>query len=184
VGGSCGTAMHAALMVARRCTPDDLIVMIMPDTGERYLSKVHSDDGMRENRLLDVGQVRVEEVLRGKTRASMPPLISVEVTDSLRKALYLIKEYDVSLLPVFKGKEVVGTLSDASVMEAALDDATALDRPVETVMTPPLPTIDKSAQLLEAKRMLARRHPALLVTEAAHVVAILTRFDIIEYEAA
>ena len=184
VGGSCGTAAFAAIKIARGLGPESLVVVILPETGERYLSKVHSDDWMRENRLLDVEQVRVEEVIRGKTSGPLPALISIDSTDPLRKALYLIKEYDVSLIPVFRGKEVVGTLSDADVMEAALDDASALDRAVDSLMKKPLPTIDKSAHLSEAKRMLARRNPAVLVTDQSHVVAILTRFDVIEYEAA
>ena len=184
VGGSCGTAVHAALMVAKRAGPEALIVVVIPDTGERYLTKVHSDEWMHENRLLDPATVRVEEVLRGKSMGSMPPLISVGSEEPVRKVLYLIKEYDVSLIPVFKDKKVVGTLSDADVMKAALEDSAALDKTAGALMSDPLPTIDKSAHLSEAKKMLAQRTPALLVTDNSHVVAILTRFDIIEYEAA
>ncbi len=183
VGGSGGTAAHAALKVAKRCGPEALVVVILPDTGERYLSKVHSDDWMRENRMLDADMVRVDEVVRGKSRG-MPPLISIEVGDPVRKALGLIREYDVSLIPVFKDKEVVGTLNDGDVMEAALEDASSLDKLASAMMSKPLPTIDKDAHLSEAKRMLAQRNPALLVTDNSHVVGILTRFDIIEYEAA
>jgi cystathionine beta-synthase len=183
VGGSCGTAVVAALQLAARGTADDLIVVILPDTGERYLSKVHSDDWMRENRMLDPDTVRVGELLRGK-RAAVPALVSVQSGQPLSEALKLIKQYDISLVPVLKGRAVVGTLSDAEVLGAALEDPGSLARPLDAVMTEPLPRIALDAQLSEAKRMLARRTPALLVMDGGEVAGILTRFDIIEYEVA
>ncbi|MBI5837144.1 MAG: cystathionine beta-synthase [Candidatus Eisenbacteria bacterium] len=183
VGGSCGTAVVAALRIAAKGTKDDLIVVILPDTGERYLSKVHSDDWMRENRMLDPDTVLVDQVIRGK-RLSVPQLVTVQSGHPLSEALHLIQQYDISLVPVMKNGQVVGTLNDADVLGAALEDLESLHRPVDSVMTDPLPRIARDASLTEAKRMLARRTPALLVTDQSDVVGILTRFDIIEYEAA
>jgi cystathionine beta-synthase len=183
VGGSCGTAVVAALQLAERGTRDDLIVVILPDTGERYLSKVHSDDWMRENRMLDPDTVRVGDLLRAK-RAAVPALVSVQSGQPLSEALKLIKQYDISLVPVLKGRAVVGTLNDAEVLGAALEDPASMARPLDAVMTGPLPRIALDAQLSEAKRMLARRTPALLVMDGDEVAGVLTRFDIIEYEVA
>src|SRR5262245_30288094 len=100
-GGSAGTALYAALQTARSAKQGQVVVVIIPDTGERYLSKVHSDEWMRDNRLLDTGTIRVAEVLRGKG-THVPALVSVNYDEPVSRALALIREFNISQLPVLK----------------------------------------------------------------------------------
>jgi len=100
-GGSAGTALHAALQTARSAKAGEVVVVIIPDTGERYLSKVHSDEWMRDNRLLDSSTVTVSDVMFGK-RNHIPALVSINYDDTVDRALSLIREFNISQLPVLK----------------------------------------------------------------------------------
>ncbi len=180
VGGSSGMAAWVALEVARTAGPDALVVVLLPDTGERYLSKVHSDEWMRDNHLLDPAVTRVADVAPAKGR-QLPKLVSVQATDALRESLTLIEKYDVNQIPVFRGTEVVGTLYDSDVLKAVLQDATVLERKVESMMEAPLPVVSSDVPVGEVARLLATGTPAVLVRHGGAVTGILTRFDMLQF---
>ncbi len=180
VGGSAGMAAWVALEVAKRMKPDDLMVVLLPDTGERYLSKVHNDAWMRDNHLLDPSVARVADLIGGKARR-LPRLISVEAGDPVKKALALIEQHDVSQVPVMRGREVVGTLDDNDILKAVLGDARKLEQPVESMMRDPLPTVRGDEPLEKVTRLLAQRNSAVLVAENGTVTGILTRFDMLQF---
>ena len=180
VGGSAGMATWVALQVARRAGPDDLVVVLLPDTGERYLSKVHSDAWMRDNQLLDPAAVRVREVIGGKTRA-VPGLVSVEAGEPLKRAIALIQQYDVSHIPVFRGQEPVGTLNEGEILKTALADPRAVEYPVDQWMQEPLPVVTPDEPVDRIARLMASRTPAVLVRDNGVFVGILTRFDMLQF---
>src|SRR5262249_31165864 len=132
-GGSAGTALWAAIEEAKKAKPGDVIVVIIPDTGERYLSKVHNDEWMRDNHPLDPPDPRVSDLLCGKSTGGHA-VLSVAASDPVRRALELVRQYDVSQLPVLDGDAIVGTVYDADIMKRVLDDPAALDRPVRDMM--------------------------------------------------
>ena len=180
VGGSSGMATCVALEVARSAGPGALVVVLLPDTGERYLTKVHSDEWMRDNHLLDPAVTRVSDVGPAKGR-TVPKLLSVQATDLVRASLTLIEQYDVNQIPVFRGTEVVGTLYDNDVLKAVLQDATVLERPVESMMAAPLPVVTSDVPVGEVARLLATGTPAVLVRHGGAVTGILTRFDMLQF---
>ena len=180
VGGSGGMAAWVALEVARTLTPDHLVVVLLPDTGERYLSKVHNDAWMRDNHLLDPTSVRVSEVVVGKARA-VPALLSVKVDEPLRRALVLVEQHNITQIPVFRGDQVVGTLYDSDILKLVLQDPAALEKPVEGLMAEPLPVVPSDEPVDRVTRLLTTRNPAVLVRENGHVVGILTRFDMLQF---
>jgi len=179
-GGSSGTAVVAALQVARRAGPDDVVVVLLPDTGERYLSKVHNDAWMRDNRLLDVSSYTVGDLLGSKPR-SLPRLLDVPASESVRSALRLAREYEVSQLPVRDEERHVGTLAESRVLSAVLDDPKLLDAPVTAVMDAPLPEVTVETTFGELRSLLAHRDSAVLVSDGGKHIGILTRHDLIEY---
>jgi len=180
VGGSSGMAVWVALEVARRAHPEDLVVVMIADTGERYLSKVHNDEWMRDNHLLDPAVTRVSLLVSGKSSA-VPRLLSIQVGETLRRALSLVEHYDVTQIPVLRGHEVVGTLYDSELLKTALADAKALDRPVESLMDDPLPVVASDEPMDRVTKLLAARNSAVLVRENGSVVGILTRFDMLQF---
>ena len=181
VGGSAGMAAWVALEVARTCGPDDLVVVLLPDTGERYLTKVHNDEWMRDNHLLDPSSVRVGNIAAGKA-ARVRTLFKVEAGEPLKRALALIQQHDVSQLPVFRGADVVGTLEEGDVLRTVLADAGSLEKPVDAIMGAPLPVVGAADPADVVTRLLAARSPAVLVRgEGGAIQSILTRFDMLQF---
>jgi cystathionine beta-synthase len=179
VGGSSGMAAWVAFEVAKKAKPTDLVVVLLPDTGERYLSKVHNDEWMRDNHMLDPMVTHVRDLIGGRGRT--PALLSVPAGAPLRQALALVEEHNVSQLPVFKGSEVVGTLYDSDILKSALADASALDRPVDELMAAALPVVMSDAPVGDVTRLLAARNSAVLVRQNGTISGILTRFDMLHF---
>ncbi|HYM81782.1 MAG TPA: cystathionine beta-synthase [Candidatus Limnocylindria bacterium] len=180
VGGSGGMAAWVALQVARKLGSDGLVVVLLPDTGERYLSKVHNDAWMRDNHMLDPSATRVHDLVGGKARA-LPPLLAVQADDPLRKALALVEQHNITQIPVMKGREVVGTIYDSEILKSVLADSAALDQPVASRMDEPLPVVGSDEPVDRVTRLLASRNAAVLVRENGAVVGILTRFDMLQF---
>jgi cystathionine beta-synthase len=179
-GSSGGMAMWVALEVARSLDAGDLLVVLIPDTGERYLSKVHNDEWMRDNHLLDPAVTRVALVVGGKS-PSVPRLLAIEAHEPLRKALGLVESYDITQIPVMKNGQVVGTLYDSDLLKGALSNPSILDQASESMMSEPLPVVSTDEPMDHVTRLLASRNPAVLVRENGHVVGILTRFDMLQF---
>jgi cystathionine beta-synthase len=182
-GGSAGTAVAAALQVAEKMHEGQVVVVLIPDTGERYLSKLHNDEWLRDNRMVDPDAARAGDVVRAKG-AAMPVLVSVREEDPIREALRLIRVHNVSQLPV-EGPHghLVGTVFESNLMAGLIDGSMHLEDSVSSRMEPPLPRIAADATVADAARKLAERDAALLVEDGERIIGILTRFDLIEYVA-
>jgi cystathionine beta-synthase len=182
VGGSAGTAMAGALKYADRMKENEVMVILLPDTGERYLSKVFNDDWMRENGFLTPDRVTVHYVLQNKAK-TLQQLIAIDSATTVRKALELFKEHDVSQLPVIEKGKSVGTVIDNDLMSAVLDDHSHLDQPVSKMMKPAFPVIGASAPIEHAIDFLKKKDSAVLIEDDHKIIGILTRYDVIEYMA-
>ena len=180
VGGSSGMAAWVALDVAKDLPADALVVVLLPDTGERYLTKVHSDEWMRDNHLLDPAVTRVSDVVGGKGR-KIPGLLTVQAGEPLRKALALVEQHDITQIPVLREGAVVGTLFDNEILKRVLEDSSVLDQPVESLMGDPLPVVRSEEPVEHVTRLLASRNPAVLVSDNGKVTGILTRFDMLQF---
>jgi cystathionine beta-synthase len=179
-GGSAGTALFAALQVARQAKEGELVVVLIPDTGERYLSKVHSDEWMRDNRLLDSGMITVGEVLRGKG-SHVPALVSVTYDEPVTRALALIREFNISQLPVLKDGSVVGAVTEGALFQKVIDGSAAEDARVEYFLEKAIPTVPLDATLAQVLKRLATSNAALATDSQGKPVGIVTRFDLLEY---
>jgi cystathionine beta-synthase len=181
-GGSAGTALFAALQVARQAKEGELVVVLIPDTGERYLSKVHSDAWMRDNRLLDSGAITVGDVLRGKA-SHVPALVSVTYDEPVTRALALIREFNISQIPVLKDGAVVGAVTEGALFQKVIDGSAVENARVEYFMEKPLPTVALDATLPHVLKRLAASNAALATDGQGKPVGIVTRFDLLEYMA-
>lgn len=180
VGGSSGTQVHVASGVAREIgDPDGCVVTFLCDSGERYLSKAHSDEWMRENRLLDVDRISVRYLLDRKSRA-VPPLVSVDGGSSLRKALELMREHGITQVPVIEGGECIGSLSESRAMGHVLEQPSAMAQPVAELMESPFPVVHARDSFERVTKLLGRRNRAVLVREGGEFLAVLTRSDCLE----
>ncbi len=180
-GSSTGLNLVSALDVARKANdPDAMVVTIVADTGERYLSKMYDDDWMRENQLLAEVKVTAATLLEER-REGLPPLVSVAPSASVRQALNLMSTYGLTEIPVIENGDSVGSLSEHPVMGRALEDARIIEGPVAEVMAPPFPVVDAMLPLERLSQMLSREVPAVLVRQGGKLVGIVTRYDVLHH---
>jgi cystathionine beta-synthase len=185
-GGSGGTALVAALQVAREVDdPDALVAVILPDGGRSYLSKVFNDAWMTQHGFLDrAPDQTVGDVLRVKREAGeMPPLVVVETHAKVRDAVALLHEHRVSQLPVVSASDpaaVVGSIGERGLLKHAVDDPALLGADIVDVMEPPFPAVAAGDPVREAVELLVGDRQALLVTAEGRASGILTRTDLLE----
>jgi len=179
VGGSSGSAVVGALKwLERRPLPDGAtVVVILPDSGDRYLSKFYSDDWLREQGFLDTATTAAELLRR---RSGTPALVAVEPTDVLREVLARLHRHALPLAPVLRGTENLGTVREEEILRRGLEDATLLDRSVRFAMAPPLPELSGEASFSAVLRVL-REQSAVLVRDpkSGAPVGVLTRRDVV-----
>jgi cystathionine beta-synthase len=181
-GGSSGTAVHVALQVAKQAKEGEVVVVIIPDTGERYLTKVHSDEWMRDNRLLDTNAITVGEVLKGKGNG-VPALVTVSYDETVERALALIREFNISQLPVMKDGALVGSVTEGTLLQKVIDGSAKPEARLEYVIEKPLPTVPLDAHVPRAMKVLAANNAAVAVDAHGRPVGILTRIDLLGYVA-
>jgi cystathionine beta-synthase len=180
-GGSSGLIVHVAVQLAQRLDdPGAVVVAILPDTGERYLSKLYSDEWMRENQLLDADRTPLGHVLRNKPDQK-GDIVFVTPGHTVRQALRLMQLHDVSQLPVMDGTSCVGSVSDWSLSARSLDDAKLLDVTVATIMDSPFPVVDEQQTADSVAKLLSKSNPAVLVRTNGRVTGIVTRSDLLSY---
>ena len=192
-GESSGTAMVAARAVVRDLVAegrrDAVVVVILPDGGRNYLSKLYNDEWMRANGLLDTpaSVVRVAELLRDRHHGDeLPDLVVARTTQRVGTAIELLQEFGISQMPVSQDAEgavlesLVGSVSEKGLLDRAFRDPAVVDRTVGEVMDRPLPLVDDRASLDEAFTLLSESS-ALIATRGARPVGIVTKLDLLEF---
>jgi cystathionine beta-synthase len=185
IGGSGGTAVAAALEVGRELGPDDLVVVLIPDSGRGYLSRVFDEEWMAGYGFLRGGDHTVADIVEAR-RADVPPLVYVDPDATVRRAVNVMRGYGVSQLPVAKGElplaaaEILGAVDELVMMDLVFRAPEIMDEPVEKVMGPRLPTIGIGQPLGLAVEKLDQA-PALVVLSGGRPHAVLTRTDVLSY---
>jgi cystathionine beta-synthase len=186
VGGSCGMAAVAALRVAERCRPDDVVVVLLPDSGRGYLSKIFNDRWMSSYGFLrSNGSATVGDVLRSKT-GNLPDLVHTHPSETVRDAVDILRGYNVSQMPVVKAEppvllgEVVGAVSERELLDAVFSGRAALSDRVESHMAPPLPLVG-SGEPLDAVRQMLEQVDAAMVVEDGKPAGVITRYDLLGF---
>jgi cystathionine beta-synthase len=189
VGGSCGMAVVAALDVAARGGPDDVIVVLLPDGGRGYLSKIFNDDWMADYGFAGaVGVTTVADVLRSKS-GETPSLVHGHPNETVREAIDILREYGVSQMPIVAAEppvtagEVLGSVSERALLDAVFTGAASLADAVEPHMSPPLAIIGSGEPVSAAVAALGEAD-ALLVHVDGKPAGVLTRQDLLGHLAA
>ncbi|CAN5177638.1 cystathionine beta-synthase [soil metagenome] len=182
VGGSAGLIGHVALEVAREVDdPDACVVFPLCDTGERYLSKLYSDEWMRENQMLEPSRLTADDLASSKEEGAPGELVCIAPDTPVRRALELVAANNVSQLPVIAAGECVGHVTDATLMARAVETPTILDEAVGSLMDAPLPVIDGHVDVNGITRLLTRHNPAVLLRRDGALSGIITRYDVVRY---
>jgi cystathionine beta-synthase len=189
IGGSGGTAVHAALVVGAELGADDQVVVLIPDSGRGYLSKIFNDDWMMDFGFIRCGGDCAGDVLGTKSDA-IPELVLVTPDEPARTAWSLMRDLGVSQVvvsvskePPLAAKEVSGMLDELSLMDLAFRDPSVLDRPVGEVMSPAMPMIGVGEPVAKVVSALDSS-ATLLVLDGGHPVGLISRSDVLGYLAA
>ena len=193
-GESCGTAMVATLEVAHELTlagtSDAVLVVILPDSGRNYLSKLYNDEWMRANGLLPTpgGVVTLRDILDDHHHGrQLPDVVVARTTETIGTAIGRLQEYGISQMPVSEDRDgaalesLVGSISETGLLARAYRDPAIVERTVGEVMDAPLPQVRESATLDEAFGLLAGGSPAVLATRGERPAGVVTKLDLLEY---
>ena len=180
-GGSTGTNFAAALKVAKDADESSVVVFIVADTGEHYLSKFHSDEWMKEKLLLEPQRITAGLIAETKNSGAPQELIFVSPDETLSAALALMSEHGVTQMPVLEDNVSVGSIRESHVLTRLLEDRELLGGKVSEVMDKSFPVLDVDASFNEIKQKL-QRHPAVLIEDFKRITAIITRSDVLDLQ--
>jgi cystathionine beta-synthase len=186
VGGSCGMAVVAALQVAEKLGPQGVVVVLLPDGGRGYLSKIFNDRWMASYGFARAdGSANVGDVLRAKT-GDLPSLVHTHPSETVRDAIEILREYNVSQMPVVKAEppvvlgEVAGSVSERELLDAVFTGRAALADRVEKHMAAPLPLVG-AGEPVEVARHALESVDAVMVVDDGKPVGVLTRHDLLGF---
>jgi cystathionine beta-synthase len=188
IGGSGGTAAWAALQVAADYPADATIVVLLPDSGRSYLSKIFNDDWMAANGFLDrAGTGAKLMAVVGAKGTELPPIVHAHPDDSVRDAIGILHTYGVSQVPVVTREhldtrdDVLGSIRERGLLDRAYRDPSVLDRTVGEVMDEPLPMVDARDSVDQAMGVLTSQSSAVIVCEGPKPIGVLTRADVLDF---
>jgi len=193
-GGSSGTTLHAAIVVAKKLGPDATILTMLPDSGRSYLSKFLDDNWMLEHGFLErsAPTPTVSQLLgsKGVEEHDVPALVTISAHQKVGEAIDTMKRYSISQLPVIRGNgdggveslaDVIGSLQDRDLLDRVFKNADALHEDVATAMQPPLAAVEEGASVEAIFAALTGRSNAVLVAREGRPVGVVTRSDLLEY---
>jgi cystathionine beta-synthase len=179
-GGSGGGCVSGALRVAKSLPKGSFIVAFLPDTGMRYLSKVYSDEWMRERGYVDSEvPLTVEDVVNAKHKVAKDrDLIVVGPDQTIFHALHTMQTQDISQLPVFEAQQAVGAIYEDQILNLALQGKDLRKMMIREVMSEPLPTISCEAPVERLTYLLSHEEPAVFVKMNNGRLEIITKYDV------
>ena len=177
LGYSAGSAVAGLLQLKDRLTPEDVVVVVIHDHGSRYVGKIYNDDWMRERGFLD-NELKVRDILAQKPDQAF---VSVQTTDTLRSVFNIMKEKDISQMPVMDGGEIVGSVTENIVLTDLLENPLQnSEKLVASIMNEAFPVVAEDLPIKQLSKFINRKIPAVLARDRAGNLHIITKYDIIQ----
>ncbi len=177
LGYSAGSAMAGLLQLGDQFTKDDVVVIIFHDHGSRYVGKIFNDDWMRERNFLD-DELKVKDIISNKSNKIF---YSVTPQHTVREAFDMMKKYDISQMPVMAGNEMVGSISENTVLTYLLENPMRhAEHKIEDIMDAPFPIVNEELPVKQLNRYISKKIPAVVAKDKAGLLHILTKYDIIQ----
>lgn len=190
VGGSCGMAVVAALKAAEGLGPDDVVVVLLPDSGRGYLSKIFSDEWMAGHGFLEEAgpAARIGDVLNDK-EGGIPSLVHMHPEETVGEAIEVLREYGVSQMPIVKpgaghpdvmAAEVIGSVVEKELLAALFAQRASLTDPLEKHMSSPLPQVGSGEPVSELMAVLGEADAAIVLVEGKPT-GVVSRQDLLAF---
>tara|TARA_B100001115_G_C15836460_1_gene418326 strand:- start:735 stop:2096 length:1362 start_codon:yes stop_codon:yes gene_type:complete len=175
-GNSCGAAVKGLIQLKENFSKDDVVVVLLHDSGSRYVGKMYNDDWMRERGFLE------EEILTAKDLVKKhedKPLVSVFAEELVSHAIAKMRKFGISQIPVIKDNQFVGSVDDSVIYQTLVDEPELKDAPISSIMGAAFPIVKSSAHVDELCKLINKKTPAVLVESDSGSMHIVTRYDII-----
>lgn len=175
-GNSCGAAVKGLIQLKENFSKDDVVVVLLHDSGSRYVGKMYNDEWMRERGFLE------EEILTAKDLVKNhedKPLISVFSEELVSHAIAKMRKFGISQIPVMKDNQFVGSIDDSVIYQTLVDKPELRDAPISSIMGAAFPIVKSGTQLEELCKLINKNTPAVLVESDSGSMHIVTRYDII-----
>ncbi len=177
LGYSAGSAFAGLLQVRDQFDKDDVVVVIIHDHGSRYVGKIYNDDWMRERGFLE-DDLRVKDIIAAKKGEKF---IAVQQTDTVREVFNLMKEKDISQLPVMKNGNIIGSITESTVLTYLLENPiNNTENQIEHIMGEPFPMVEEDLPVKNLTRYISKEIPAVIAKDKAGSMHILTQYDVIQ----
>lgn len=180
-GGSTGTIVHVALEVAKECSENDVIVFIVCDTGERYLSKVHNVEWLKQNRMLEPEVRTLRDLSDIKKQKGFEEIVSIKEMDKVKDVLGLISKTGYSQIPVMEGRQSIGCIRENVLLTKLVENPLLYNSAIKEVMEESLPILEAKTEIGEVKKYL-KNNSAILVSDFGLITDIITRYDLINLQ--
>lgn len=181
-GGSTGTILKVALDIAKDLTENNVMVFIVCDTGERYLSKVHNEEWLRNNRMLDIEMKILRDISDAKKRRGIENICYIHDDVPVKEAVSIMSKHGYTQIPVYnENLKPVGSIREGRTLSKIVGDSNLLEAQVKDIMEDPFPVVDAKTEINEVKKIL-KNNNAILVSDFGRIVDIITRFDLIDFQ--
>lgn len=180
-GGSTGTIVQTALNISKDLTKEDVVVFVVCDTGERYLSKMHNIEWLKQNRMLDPEMRTLRDLSDLKKQKGVEEIISVKETDFVKDVLALITKTGYSQIPVMEGRQSIGCIRENRLLTKLVENPLLYNSTLNEVMEESLPILEAKTEIEEVKKYL-KTNSAILVSDFGLITDIITRYDLINLQ--
>jgi len=175
-GNSTGSAVAGVLQMKDRFKEGDVVVIIFPDHGTRYLGKMYNEDWLRERGFLKDEKLTARDIIRKKESAE---IITIDTEKTVIEAINTIKTLNISQIPVTQQGMVIGKITESDILDALLENPSLKSQPLKTIMTAPFPFVDLNASIDKISSMINKENIAVLVEDEKGQIEIITQYDII-----
>ncbi len=175
-GNSCGAAVKGLIQLKKHFKKDDVVVVLLHDSGSRYVGKMYNEDWMRERGFLDQDVVTAGDLVNALENK---PLVTVFAEELVSHAIGKMRKFGISQIPVLKDNQFVGSVDDSTIYQALLDKPELSDLPISSIMGPVFPVVKNGTSVEELCKLINKSTPAVLVEKTDGSHHIVTRYDII-----
>ena len=177
LGYSCGSAVAGLVQMKDQLTKDDVVVVIFHDHGSRYVGKIYNDDWMRERGFLET-EIRIKNLLEGKKNTAF---ISANTTQSIHEVLTIMKDHDISQMPVMDNDKIVGSITERSLLNHIFgSNGESKNTSVADIMSEPFPEVSADMEIKKLNKYISREHPAVITEDLTGNRFVITQYDIIQ----